>query len=161
MMADNKEHAGIDEIDEVEMQKYREAWRLFDPKDTGHITLDEFKEILGKLGINAAEHEINQRLAEVDLRNNGVINFDEFMRVVTSEAHHHENNPGAEMLHMFQIFDPENKGYVTKVELAEVLKKLGLPFTEQQLDLMMDYADIAGDGRINYNEFLHMNKFTG
>lgn len=153
------------ELNETEVQKYREAWRLFDTKDTGYITLDEFKEILNSLGINAAENEVLLRLSKVDSRNNGVINFDEFMKVVTSDKHHlgdddNETNPGAEMVQMFKIFDPSNKGYVTKVELGEVLKKLGLPFTQQQLDLMMEYADTAGDGRINYSEFLKMNKVS-
>lgn len=149
-------------FDEAEMQKCREAWRLFDTKDTGNITLEEFKEILNSLGISADEHQISQRLAEVDERNNGVINFDEFMKIVISPVKQssEETDSGSEMLDMFQIFDPDNKGYVTKVELGEMLKKLGLSFTQQELDLMMEYADVAGDGRINYSEFLQMNKFS-
>lgn len=149
------------ENDSVETQKYREAWRLFDKNDTGNITVAEFKEILNSFGIVATDFEMNKRLSEVDMRHNGVINFDEFMKVVASDTTETTQSPAAaEMLQMFRIFDPDRKGYVTKEELDEVLKKLGLNFTQKQLDLMMEYADSTGDGKINYKDFLKVNKFV-
>ena len=83
-----------------------------------------------------------------------MINFDEFVKFVSKG--NAELTPADEMRQMFRIFDPDQKGYVTKDELKEVLKKLGLPFTEQQIKGMLEYADIAGDGRINYYEFIQM-----
>ncbi|XP_066910862.1 calmodulin-like [Clytia hemisphaerica] len=139
---------------EADVQRYREAFRLFDIHDTGDIRLDELKEVLKNLGVEASDDDISRRLAEVDIRNNGVINFDEFVRFVSKG--NTEMTPADEMRQMFRIFDPDQKGYVTKDELKVVLNKLGLPFTEQQIKGMLDYADIAGDGRINYYEFIQM-----
>jgi len=90
----------------------------------------------------------------VDVRNNGVINFDEFVKFVASD--NYTFTPAEEMRQMFKIFDPNQKGYVTRDELREVLRKLGLPFTDQQIDGMLDYADVEGDGKINYHEFIQM-----
>ena len=141
-------------MDPADVQKYREAFRLFDVHDTGDITLDELKLVLNNLGIQASEDDISRRLAEVDIRHNGVINFDEFVKFVASD--NCSMTPAEEMRQMFKIFDPDQKGYVTKEELREVLKKLGLPFTDQQIDGMLDYADSEGDGKINYHEFIQM-----
>lgn len=141
-------------MDQNEVMKYREAFRLFDVQDTGDITLPELKQVLNSLGVQASDSDIECRLAEVDIRSNGVINFDEFIRFVS--AGNHAVSPADEMKQMFKIFDPDQKGYVTKQELKDVLKKLGLPFTDQQIDGMIEYADSAGDGRINYYEFIQM-----
>ena len=141
-------------MDQNEVMKYREAFRLFDVQDTGDITLPELKQVLNSLGVQASDSDIECRLAEVDIRSNGVINFDEFIRFVS--AGNHAVSPADEMKQMFKIFDPNQKGYVTKQELKDVLKKLGLPFTDQQIDGMIEYADSAGDGRINYYEFIQM-----
>ena len=138
-------------MDPNEVLKYREAFRLFDVHETGDITLVELKLVLNSLGVEASDQDIQQRLAEVDVRSNGVINFDEFIKFVSMG--NQTVSPADEMRQMFKIFDPEQKGYVTKEELKTVLKeKLKLPFTDQQIDGMLDYADSAGDGRINYYE---------
>lgn len=142
-------------MDPNEVLKYREAFRLFDVHETGDITLVELKLVLNSLGVEASDQDIQQRLAEVDVRSNGVINFDEFIKFVSMG--NQTVSPADEMRQMFKIFDPEQKGYVTKEELKTVLKeKLKLPFTDQQIDGMLDYADSAGDGRINYYEFIQM-----
>jgi Ca2+-binding protein (EF-Hand superfamily) len=141
-------------MDPADVQKYREAFRLFDIQDTGDITLAELKQVLNNLGIQASDDDISRRLAEVDVRNNGVINFDEFVKFVASD--NYTFTPAEEMRQMFKIFDPNQKGYVTRDELREVLRKLGLPFTDQQIDGMLDYADVEGDGKINYHEFIQM-----
>jgi len=141
-------------MDPADVQKYREAFRLFDIQDTGDITLAELKQVLNSLGIQASDDDISRRLAEVDVRNNGVINFDEFVKFVASD--NYTFTPAEEMRQMFKIFDPNQKGYVTRDELREVLRKLGLPFTDQQIDGMLDYADVEGDGKINYHEFIQM-----
>ena len=142
-------------MDPNEVYKYREAFRLFDVHDTGDISLAELKLVLNSLGVQASDQDIQHRLSEVDVRSNGVINFDEFIKFVSTG--NQAVSPADEMKQMFKIFDPEQKGYVTKEELKEVLKqKLKLPFTDQQIDGMLDYADSAGDGRINYYEFIQM-----
>jgi len=141
-------------MDPADVQKYREAFRLFDIQDTGDITLAELKQVLNNLGIQASDDDISRRLAEVDVRNKGVINFDEFVKFVASD--NYTFTPAEEMRQMFKIFDPNQKGYVTRDELREVLRKLGLPFTDQQIDGMLDYADVEGDGKINYHEFIQM-----
>ena len=142
-------------MDPNEVLKYREAFRLFDVHDTGDITLVELKLVLNSLGVEATDQDIQQRLAEVDIRSNGVINFDEFIKFVSTG--NKAVSPADEMKQMFKIFDPDQKGYVTKEELKMVLKeKLKLPFTDQQIDGMLEYADSAGDGRINYYEFIQM-----
>lgn len=142
-------------LDNTEIQKYREAFRLFDVNNTGDINLAELKEILDSMGYETNDDELNKRLDEVDVRKNGVINFDEFMKVVSREIIYEEEE---ELLTLFHIFDPDRKGYVTKDQMRTVLKKLGLNFTEQQINLMMEVADKAGDGRINYEEFVQLNR---
>ena len=56
----------------------------------------------------------------------------------------------------FKLFDDDNTGFITLKNLKRVAKELGENLTEEELQEMIDEADIDGDGQINYEEFYSM-----
>jgi Ca2+-binding EF-hand superfamily protein len=62
-------------------QLLREQFRYFDPDQTGHITYESLALALPALNVRATPPIIHQLIAEVDTNQNGLIEFDEFLRV--------------------------------------------------------------------------------
>ena len=55
-----------------------------------------------------------------------------------------------EIREAFQIFDADEKGYISEAELEKVMIKLGVSLTKEELEGMIREADFDGDGLINY-----------
>lgn len=54
----------------------------------------------------------------------------------------------------FKTFDKDGNGMIDAKELRIAMKKLGECLTDQELDDMMRQADVDGDGKIDYEEFV-------
>ena len=52
------------------------------------------------------------------------------------------------------MFDKDKSGYIEAKEIATVAFAIGQPLTEEELRDFMSEADLDGDGRLNYNEFV-------
>lgn len=59
----------------------------------------------------------------------------------------------SELRKVFQMFDKNGDGQITKKELGESLKNLGIYIPEEELDATMDKIDVNGDGCVDVEEF--------
>ena len=59
---------------------------------------------------------------------------------------------------MFQIFDKDGDGRITKKELNDSLKNLGIIIPEKELCQMIDKIDVNGDGCVDIEEFGELYK---
>ena len=56
----------------------------------------------------------------------------------------------------FRMFDKNRDGYVDASELRKVTATLGEALSKEEIDDFMKQADVDGDGRLNYDEFVKM-----
>ena len=49
-----------------------------------------------------------------------------------------------------KVFDHNSDGYISKLELHKTMNELGIELSREDLDAMMDEADVNKDGRIDY-----------
>lgn len=49
-----------------------------------------------------------------------------------------------------EVFDHNGDGFISKLELHKTMNELGIELSREDLDAMMDEADINKDGRIDY-----------
>ena len=56
----------------------------------------------------------------------------------------------------FRVFDKDGSGYVSSSELKMVMSKLGVDFSDDELNEMVLEADIDGDGQVCFEEFYNM-----
>ena len=60
-------------------------------------------------------------------------------------------NNKQDILNAFRVFDKNGNGYIEAKELKDILRKLGDNTTDEQIQEMIQVADIDKDGRINYS----------
>ncbi len=65
--------------------EYIEAFKVFDHEGNGRILIDELKEILLVLGENINENEIEQFFKEANARDDGYIEYREFIKLLLSK----------------------------------------------------------------------------
>ena len=54
----------------------------------------------------------------------------------------------------FRIFDKNKNGYIDAKEIIAVTTTLGQALTKEELEQFMAEADLDGDGKLNYEEFV-------
>ena len=85
-----------DKLTPEELAEFREIFNLVDKDGGGTISKEELGELMETLGIDATPEEIDLMIAEIDEDNNGVIDFDEFVAVMSRKVRdvHRRAGPG-------------------------------------------------------------------
>jgi len=91
---------------------------------------------------------------EVDLEGNGTIDFPEFLSMMARKMK--ETDSEEEILEAFKVFDKDGNGFISAAELRDIMTNLGEKLTDEEVDEMIREADVDGDGKINYEEFVKM-----
>ena len=126
----------------------------FDKDKDGKISGKELANAMISMGQNPTDEEINEMMKEVDLNQDGKIDFDEFMTLMLRNSP--ETQTEDEVINAFRVFDKEGKGLISSAELKHIMMTIGDKMTEEEADEMVNEADIDEDGMINYEEFVRM-----
>ncbi|CAF2316601.1 unnamed protein product [Rotaria sp. Silwood2] len=136
----NVANKAFDDISPEELAELREAFRVFDQNGDGSITLSELRIVLDQMGLDPTEEELQDMIREVDEDQSGTISFVEFVDMVKKAVDTNKSSR-EELFRAFQI-------------LILVLQATGDRPTDEDALEMIAEADIDGDGRINYDEFV-------
>jgi Ca2+-binding EF-hand superfamily protein len=140
------------------MAELKDAFTMFDKNGDGMISLEEFRQVLRALGQEPTDDELQMMMKSVDTDQSGSVDFDEFLCMMKAHliAEGAEPTEEDELRAVFQVFDQNKNGYITAAELKSAMINLGERLTTEELQAMINAADIDGDGQIDYNEFLQM-----
>ncbi|RWS01527.1 calmodulin-A-like protein [Dinothrombium tinctorium] len=72
-------------LSEKELADLKDGFAVFDQDHDGKITSKEIEAVLKAAGINVSEDMLNEIIKEADADKNGVIDFDEFVALMTKE----------------------------------------------------------------------------
>merc|ERR1712020_622954 len=61
-----------------------------------------------------------------------------------------------DVISAFRVFDRNRSGFIPAADLREIMRNLYQKLTEDEMDEIIKMADIDGDGRIDYEEFIQM-----
>ena len=119
------------------------------------------------LGYNLTEQDLQKVLKEIDKDNSGSIEFNEFVELM--ERTITDQGTQDELLRAFKLFDKDGSGKISISELGQVMENLGQHFTlyflahrpwlhaflgeklsPNDLQDMIEEADLDGDGEINF-----------
>merc|ERR1711887_153664 len=143
-----------DQLTEEQIAEFKEAFSLFDKDGDGTITTKELGTVMRSLGQNPTEAELQDMINEVDADGNGTIDFPEFLSLMARKMK--DTDTEEELVEAFKVFDRDGNGLISAAELRHVMTNLGEKLTDEEVDEMIREADVDGDGRINYEEFVRM-----
>merc|ERR1711870_167183 len=105
---------------------------------------------MGALG----DIESVQRLIDdIDENGDGKIDEDEFRHIMTRKFLGEDDDSA--FIHAFEMLDINRDGYIPLTEFRNILMKEGQqPLSEQEVDELLMFADLDGDGLIEYKSFL-------
>ncbi|NEU83487.1 EF-hand domain-containing protein [Nostoc sp. UIC 10630] len=137
-------------IDEQEIEKLWQAFKVLDVDGNGAISTDELGEVMRSLGQNPTETGLRDLIKEIDVDLSGTIDFDEFKTLMIAKVGDRESR----LKLAFSAFDVDNSGQITAVELRTVMSQFGL--TDVELKEMLQEVDHDGDGSIDFEEFCQL-----
>ena len=143
-----------DKLTEEQFAEFKEAFSLFDKDDDGSITPKELGEVLGTLGQNVTEAELQKIVNELDQDGNGTICFPEFLSWMALNTK--DRDRSEDIREVFRMFDKDGDGHISTSELRDAMSNLGVDLTDEEVDEMIKAADSDGDGQVNYEEFIPM-----
>ena len=138
----------------IKVAEFKEAFELFDRDGDGRITASELGIVMQSLGHSPTDVELQEMVREIDENGNGSIELDEFVKMMSRKVKESENEK--ELREAFQVFDKDNDGFISPFELRYVMQNLGEELTDFEVHEMIREADLDGDGKVNFSEFVYM-----
>ncbi len=139
-----------------ELAEFREIFNLVDKDKGGSISRDELGELMDTLGIRASKEEIDLMINEIDEDNNGEIDFEEFVAVMSRKVN--ANYTSTEVKSAFKAFEINgSSGYVTIDSLRKALMSYGTEkLSLQQANDLLSQLEQDNQGRVNYIDYVNM-----
>ena len=79
------------------------------------------------------------------------MSFDEFLQIMNCKFS--EVDPD-QIVNCFKAFDKDRNGTVEAKEIKQILKKMGEPLNERQINEVLSEAIVDGEGKIKYEKFV-------
>ena len=144
-----------------QMKDVVNACKLFNQIDIngdGKINKEELlKGLQSKMKSPTLEQDVEEIYKNIDMDNNGYIEYEEFVRAAVSKEKFLSENV---LKYAFKYFDKDNSGEITFDEIEEVFKESVSDKTKvhDSLKQIISEVDANGDGVIDFNEFVFIMK---
>ncbi|KAM6381632.1 centrin-2-like isoform 2-T2 [Pluvialis apricaria] len=113
---------------------------------------------LRALGCEPGKEEMKRIVSEFSEEGSGKLNFKSFLQVMTQKMA--EPCLEKEILKAFKAFDCDGTGKISFENLKVVAREVGEDITDEELQEMIDEADVDGDGEVDKQEFLRILTLT-
>ncbi|XP_047313124.1 calmodulin-2/4-like [Impatiens glandulifera] len=125
---------------------------IFDVKDIGYGCMMTVEELVTVIG-SALDHNEDQE--EEVLEENDIIEFAEFLHfLLAGQTKVQEDDD--ELKEAFKVFDKDEDGFISANELRHVMMNFGEKLTDEEVQHMIKEADLDGDGKVNFHEFINI-----
>merc|ERR1712195_228039 len=105
-------------LSEEQLDEVREAFGLFDADASGSIDVRELKAAMRALGFGIKNEELKKMVADVDTDGSGMIEFGEFLEMMTGKMGEKDSREDIEKV--FKLFDDDNTNKISFRNLARV-----------------------------------------
>ncbi|PKU76419.1 calmodulin-like [Dendrobium catenatum] len=144
----------MDFLTEEEFSEFWDAFCLLDKDgDGGSITMEEMLIIMKTIWQSSSSIELKEMSSQFDFDFRGSFDFGVLLDLINENVK--EINKEDELKEVFKVFDRDQNGFISATELKNVLISLGEKLTDEEAEQMIKEADFDGDGRVNYDDFVH------
>ena len=109
-----------------------------------------------ELGMEPTEDELKELIGNVDDNHSGTIEFEEYLAMLVKMKK--EESDDADILDAFVEMDTNGNGYLDAAEIKRALVKIGEKVDSEEVQALINEADINGDGQVDYKEFAKLMK---
>lgn len=152
----------------------RRVFNTYDEDRDGRISEAELGNCMKKLDLDVSEDAISTMMSSADKNGDGLVDFDEFRALQqtptsasncsngnsssTTSLEHGDDDPEDNdtlLKETFSIFDRNNDGFISNIELQSILHRLGIRKGSSLKDCqqMIAGVDRNGDGQVDFEEF--------
>jgi len=139
-------------LSKEELEGFKAAFEALDKNKDGVITTEELGEVMRSLGQDPSTSELQDLINELDADHSGAVDFDEFLKMMSSKATHFDTQ--TELRNAFAVFDRDGSGTIDASEIGNVLKAMGEDLTDGDIEEMISQADVDKNGTIDFDEFV-------
>lgn len=145
----------------VNIEEIKTVFDHFDENKDGLISQDDLRQFMGRLGIQTTEADISNMVSSVDANGDGIVDFNEFAslyKMIAKDEIRGEGQEDADLKDAFNVFDKNEDGLISPIELQEVLVKLGVDegVSLTNCERMIENVDADGNGAVDFGEFKRM-----
>ena len=138
-----------------QIKRYSRAFHRFDTDRDGNINGKDLGKILRYIGHNPTEAEIQEMIATADKDGTGTLDLIEFLQMMREKVK--DQNKEEEIAEAFKVFDivrytrritkrnlntrkifQDRNGYIDRRELGLMMKFMGEPVTQEEIDVRVD-----------------------
>ena len=151
------------QLTDEQISLFQEVFSLYDAEEDGTISTPDLAKVMKCIGCDFTQQELEKITNEVDPRQFGVINFQQFLVMMSRNL---KDKPSAEdrCREVFMYFDVDEKGFITSSDLRQAMINLGENLTEKDIKQMINEAAIQENGEVSYDQFVEIilssNKHT-
>ena len=131
-------------------------FRLLDTDRSGTISAAEIEQVNADRGEVLSVEEITDLMREADLNGDGQIDFEEFFRYFCGEERIDLKGKVEEIGKLFRLFDKTGNGWISAVEIKQVLADYGEEMTGEAIDALIKPVGVVGKGRVIFEEFVRV-----
>lgn len=134
-----------------QIQEFKEAFSLIDQNRDGFIDIEDLKDMYASLGRQPSDKELKAMLDESP----GPLNFTMFINLFGEKMSGTDSESA--LRNAFQMFDPDNKGFLAEEYIKDLLENMGDNFTADEIRQCWKEAPLSG-GKLDYNAFCALIK---
>ena len=133
--------------------EWSEVFSTIDEDAKGYIPTKKFALAVRAAGGYPTDAQVKEMIEKADPSGSGKVKKDEYLKQM---AWINRVNPIDidTVGESFKIFDKDDNGCISKVELAHILTSMGDKLTVEEADEFVKEAYLNKDGLINYMDFL-------
>jgi len=148
------------EMGEERLVQYKKAFAKFDKDSSGIISSKQLRQLLRTLGHNPSDIELRELVNQVDIDENGKIDFNEF--IIMIGYFDKANNEAEDLTDIFRVFDaPNDEDGIDITELRRIWEEfLRHAVSVEEFEEMISVIDDDGNGEINRFELLEILQST-
>merc|ERR1719240_1076433 len=129
-------------MNKQDIEPLRRLFLEIDHDRTGFITSHELQDAMEKSNYNFSKEEINEIIREVDLHQNGKINYIEFISATLCVEKFMTDE---KLKEIFLHFDVDDTDYISKENIKEYMTRMGMELTPAEIDDALGIHDVKGD----------------
>ncbi|CAO3659795.1 unnamed protein product [Umbelopsis vinacea] len=138
-------------LNDFEIEEARECFKTLDPENKG-VTANELARAMRALGKSYTGEEIQAMISKADKRGKGRVDFQDFLALLENQRA--KGSHEAAFVEVFETMDSDNDGSITVQDIVNYMTSKGERISDQEVKEMVKAADVSGDGKVNYEEFV-------